>query len=273
MSALDPSKMIARHFPAEASRLRRLRMDQSGLTLVELVVAMAMTLVLTLAAIAFLQFTSNDVTRVNAEVHTDQRARAALTELVLQLHSGCVLPKYQPIRAGSSETQLNFVSGTGEGPQPEHIAYHELIWEAEARGGAYALVEHSRKASLVNGTVVVSSETPNRQIIASHLMRSWANAQHTETLPIFRFYRYYEPGDVGYIPGTIDPQPLPVPLTPESAEKVSKVTIAFSVAPEGAEAKLAQRNTKLEPLELEDSAVYRITPASTAATPAPAPCE
>jgi hypothetical protein len=85
---------------------------------------------------------------------------------------------------------------------------------------------------------------------------------------VFQYYRYYEPSDSGYESGHLNPTALATPLTATSAASVARVTVAFSVAPES-----TRHNEKaLTPIALEDSAVYRLTPASTVETPTPRPC-
>jgi len=231
------------------------------LTLIELMVATMIALIVVGAAIALLEFTNHNITSVNAQVQIAQGARLALQNLMQELHSGCILPHYQPVRPGSTETEIYFVSGVGEGPQPEKIYYRRVAFEGGEIGN---LVEYRWPASISNGQVVVSSESPVRQILARRVGLPAPGS------PIFRYYHYYEPGETGFAPGQINPTPLPVPLTAETAAKVAKVTVAFAVNPEPVQRRLGG---KIEPLVLEDSAVYRITPTAAVATPVPEPCE
>lgn len=233
----------------------------AGFTLIELMVAMLISFIVVGAAIALFEFTNRDVTSVDAQVQISQKARLALQNLMQELHSGCILPHYQPIRPGSTSTQLNFVSGVGEGPEPEKVYYRQVKFEGGEVGN---LVEYRWPATIENGAVKISNENPTTNILASRVIRAAPGA------PVFRYYHYYEPGEEGFSPGSLNPTPLPVPLTTEAAAKVAKVTIAFAVAPEESQTRIGG---KIEPLVLEDSAVYRITPTAAVATPVPEPCE
>ena len=241
--------------------------DQSGYTLIELMVAIMIATIVVGAAIGLLEFAQQDVTRVDAQVQIAQKARLALQNLMQELHSGCILPRYVPIRANSTENKIIFVSGTGEGPLPEHVFYREVAYEGTREG---SLVEYRKSATIANGKVEVSSEPAKRVVLATHIMPA-TSPSGSGTVPLFRYYDYYEsPAEAGYSPGALNPTPLPVPLTEESAAKVAKVTVAFAVAAEPAQQRLGG---KIEQVPLEDSAVYRITPTAAVATPVPEPCE
>ena len=85
---------------------------EHGFSLIELLVAMIMGLVISLAAFSILEFTTSDVSRITARAHVTQTGRVALEKLMLQLHSACVSVNVNPIQAKSTGTTLKFVSET-----------------------------------------------------------------------------------------------------------------------------------------------------------------
>jgi hypothetical protein len=261
-------------------RLARRFASAEGFGLVELMVSMALSTVIVLAAVALVEFVHVDVTRTDAQVSTDQRARSVLENIMLELHSGCLLPREHPVRKESSATVLRFISGSGAGPVPTSVVLHEVLYTTLTvhHHSERVLAEYTYPGSISNGKVLINESSTarrpsgNPRILAENILESTEKSESGSlvTLPVFSYYRYYEEGNAGYEAGVIDPTPLATPLTETEAEKVSKVTIAFSVAPEGDLQGIAKT---LEPLALKDSAVYRIVPASTVGSAAPAPCE
>jgi hypothetical protein len=82
--------------------------DESGTTMVELLVGMAMGMIvlvgLTMTIIVVLHGTS----RVDARVEATDNARVVETRIMEQLHSACVSPQIAPVRTGSTNTGLIF---------------------------------------------------------------------------------------------------------------------------------------------------------------------
>jgi hypothetical protein len=241
--------------------------------MVELLVAASIGIIVTLVAFGVLKFTSTQVTRTDSQVHIDQAARVALENLMLELHSGCYAPKAKPIQEKSENNILRFINARNEAARTEsgneaHVKpyFHEVIYE-EAKE---RLFEKKWEGTTENSTTGewAFSATAKERILATHIQATWENTEHKAKLPVFTYYRYFEAGDVGYEAGKLNPTALAVPLSATNAQKVAKVTVNFSVSPEE-----AKYNSKaLEPVALEDSAVYRLTPASTAESPAPQPC-
>ena len=92
-------------------------------------------------------------------------------------------------------------------------------------------------------------------------------------IPVFQYYKYYKKGEA--IP-TGDKEPpygelIPVGegFTAAEAESVAKITISFTLKPEGKESIIAKGD---QPIALEDSAVFRLTPSSTSSESLNSPC-
>ena len=249
--------------------------EARGFTLIEVLIAASLGIAMTTIAFTAMHFVAVNVTATDSQVHVDQAARGALANIMLELHSGCIAPKAKPILAESSERTINYENARNEAARTEsskeeeaHVKpyKHELKYEEASE----KLIERKWEGLTENPSTGVwtYSTTPKTRILATHIQI--AENSEKKKLPIFRYYKYYEPGETGYEAGMLNPNPLAEgeKLTASQAEKVAKVTVAFAVSPE----EKTYNKHLLEPLSLEDSAVYRLTPASTAESPAPQPC-
>jgi hypothetical protein len=80
-------------------------------------------------------------------------------------------------------------------------------------------------------------------------------------VPLFRYHAYDN------TTGTIDPTPLPVPLSANDAERMVQVDIAFSVSP--TKTQVVEPNTALT---VTDSVLFRFSPAAEDASQSQLPC-
>lgn len=260
------------------ARLRtKLLRQEHGYTLMELLVSMVIGVVVTGAAFAMLQFTSQDVTLTAERARLDQSGRVALENVMLQLHSACVALNVHPVEAGSNENELKFVSERS----PLNEAYkeptasftkvrvHKLIF-TEAQG---TLVEKSWTVTPPNYKPN-ESETPTTRLLLRGVSRTIQGGVKT---PIFQYYRYYRTGDTipsgeASLPyGELNPEAIPASkLASEvEAERVAKVAVSFTLAPEGKEAAFAKG---ARAVAFEDSAILRLAPSSEASSNTNLPC-
>jgi hypothetical protein len=92
--------------------------DESGTTLVELMVATAAGLVVLSALSMVILVSLHASTRVSARVHATQNAQLALEKIMSELHSACVAPKMSPVQAESTGTTLILIhAAPSEGTQ------------------------------------------------------------------------------------------------------------------------------------------------------------
>jgi prepilin-type N-terminal cleavage/methylation domain-containing protein len=238
--------------------------EQSGYTLIELLVAMAIGLVVSLGAFTFLEFASGDVSRVTERVHVTQTGRVALEKIMLELHSVCVTPELNPILQGSNESVIKFVSETGNQASFPTVKEHEIIYTKGSGTTEGTLIEktYASVGEAVKGNYAFSSTVLGTTRLLTGVR------QTTESTPIFRYYRYYHKADATPVYGEIDPTPI-TPLTKEEAEELSKVTVSFTLAPEGKESSTFNHD---RPVAFEDSALFRLSAPSTAAEHINAPC-
>jgi Tfp pilus assembly protein PilW len=104
--------------------------DESGITLVELMVGLAVGMVVMAALSMVLITTIRTTARVGARVDATQRARIVLGQVTEQLHSACFKPQVAPILPDSNATRLSFagptsatVAAVSPTPQKNVISY------------------------------------------------------------------------------------------------------------------------------------------------------
>jgi prepilin-type N-terminal cleavage/methylation domain-containing protein len=240
-----------------ASAVSQRLADESGFTLIELLVAMISATVLTMAAFAFLIFTNEDVSHITSRVAVDQNGRIAMQRIVSELHSACVAPNVNPVLEGSNETTLKFVSETGTQPTFATVHKHEIIFSESAN----TLTEKTYAGTGTAPNYTWSTSATTTKLLTNVKKTSYKGSK----TPIFQYYRYYTSEDSvpsGYttVPlGQINPTALTEVKSEKESEEIVKVTVAFTVAPEGKEGVSFNGD---RPVPLEDSAIFRLAPSS-----------
>lgn len=260
---------VRRALRCGAARLR----DDAGFTLLEVLVAALIGTIVTGAAFSFLIFANEDASHITERVGVDQRARIALQRVVSELHSVCVAPGVVPIVEGSNSTVMKFVSEAGEEAALTAPELHELVFTAPSGSKLGTLVENTYKNTGGNAASYTWATTPASTTKVLNGVEE-TSYQTEKPTPVFRYYRYYQEGDavplehtsVPY--GEINPNAL-ASVTSSTARLVVKVTLAFTVTPEGTEAISFNKD---RPVPLEDSVVFRVASSSENASTLNLPC-
>jgi prepilin-type N-terminal cleavage/methylation domain-containing protein len=255
--------------------------SEDGFTLIELLMAILIGTVVTMAAFAFLIFATEDASHITSRVGVDQAGRVAMQKLISELHSSCVAPSAVPILAGSSATVLIFVSETGESSAFSTVEKHEVIYTAASGPTEGTLVEKDYKSigtttqNVGEAPEYTWSKTPSTSRLLKGIKQTELSGAKTA---IFSYYGYYKEGDA--IPtgdktlpfGEINPEavtPGKEGISTTQSENITKVTVNFTLDPEGHESVSFNKD---RPVVLEDSAVFRLAPASEATTNPNQPC-
>jgi hypothetical protein len=234
---------------------------------------MVVGLVVVMAGFALLQFTTEDVSHITDRVHVDQTGRTALERIMLALHSTCVTTPAVPVLEGSTNSVIKFVSDSGTGSSLTTVHKHEIIYTPKSGSTEGTLVEKIFASTGGSAPKYTWSSTAASTTTLLRGIRQTKYGEETAN-PIFSYYRYYREGDkvpegMSALPyGEINPSELAAPVTSE-AEYVTKVTVKFTLAPEGNEGFAFNQD---RPVLLEDSVIFRLTPSSEESTNLNRPC-
>jgi pilin/secretion family protein with methylation motif len=224
--------------------------DESGFTLVELLVGIAISL-LSLSVVAMMVMAatrSQDL--VVKRVAANQRVRPVLARIVDELHSSCVAPGIAPIKGasdanGSNATRLTFLSEGGNSVTPlpdKHVIY---------------LSGTDLKEDIYPGT---GGAAPT-WTFGTRAIRTLLTNVSAPSGGMFKYYRFLN----GQL--TLG-SPLPIPLTDADAALVAYVSIGITAAPSGGASRLDANS----PITLSDAADLRLQPASQVAGQENRPC-
>jgi Tfp pilus assembly major pilin PilA len=261
----------------------RIRSDQSGFTLTELLVVLLVSIVVVLALFTYQDVVLRQTTRVFAKVDATQRARATMETIEQRLRSACMAENVTPIMSGSTGTSLSFVSKYGSAAQltPEkHV------------------IALNTGTGMLTDTIyqVSGGSTPNWTFSSTALstVDLLDHVSQVSGTPLFRYYRYDVARDsggnayldaagntylllldgTGTLPtgtttstggnvpaGTIpanSPTTMTTPLSTADARLAASVSITMQV---GAAGKLGSNTTIADaPVAMQDSVVLRLTP-------------
>ena len=251
------------------SRLQRIRDDQSGFSLIELLVAMGIGVVVLFGMLAVVDTTSRSSARTTARVVANQSARPLLTRIIDDLHSSCISADFSPIQPGSSDDSITYIYASDNAP-----------------GDAIAVTPTPTKRTIslnpstgvLNQTVYPYNTTENKPAplwtflptgtttqLATNISRATLGSPATSP-PIFSYYAY-DP-DTATVSASALPAAPPNGLSAEDAATVVKVVVSFAVTPNN---KLVTPDPGAK-VTLSDSALLRFSPASQTAGESLLPC-
>jgi hypothetical protein len=210
--------------------------DESGTTLIELMVALMTGLIIITALSMAILTTIHGTARVEARVEATQRARLTLAKLMEELHSACVTPEIAPVKEESSGTLLRFVHQTGSAVSPTPI-----FTEISLSGGTLKQQDYNVTGTAPEwgrGTAVGGPVTLLTKVSA--------------TPPSSSIFSYFK-----YSGGTISETPQTLPLTKTEALLTVEVRTTLTVAPEHSRTTDAHASANVQ-----NSATLRLTPPS-----------
>jgi type II secretory pathway pseudopilin PulG len=272
-----------------------MRREESGMTLIELLVAMVLGIIVTGALYMVLVTALHQTSRVFSRVDATQRSRLAMENIENLLHSSCVSESVTPIQGvstpqgGSTATTLTFLSKYGGG-----ATITPVLHKITLSGG-----------SLVDTTynVATGATAPNWtfQSTAAGTRTLLTNVTAPSGTSMFQYFAYqtaadasgnayqdeagnpylmlldgttslpsgsYTSAGVSVPAGTVpanSPTLLPVPLSDADADSASEVLISMNVGPGGGRLNTstvpsAQGNFSDTYATVTDAVVLRLTP-------------
>jgi hypothetical protein len=223
--------------------------DESGTTIVELLVGMAMGMIVLVGLTMVIITTLHGTARVDARVEATQNARLTVTKIMEELHSACIAPQVAPIREGSTQTKLIFwhaAGGEGHAVTPAPLK-SEITWE----GGALRQIDKA-KTGVVDGEYVFEPVGEERTLIS--------NVSAPPSGAIFAYYNYEN--------GALSSNSLSTPLSKPSAGETILVKVTLVAEPASNPVRDASADATVA-----DSATLRLTPPSFDESAAASPCQ
>ena len=212
--------------------------DESGTTLVELMVAIMTGLVILSALTMVILTTLHGSVRVTARVHATQRARLALDKLMEELHSACVTPEIAPVKEKSNGTVLRFVHQTGS-----EVAPTPVLSVISLSGGTLTQSDYKPTGGTAPNWTFSEEKPSSTQTLLTKV------APIPPSSSIFSYYSYSG--------GTISSTPQTTPLSKEEALLTVEVHAALTAAPETTPVADAGASASVQ-----NSATLRLTPPS-----------
>jgi hypothetical protein len=260
---------------------------EAGLTLIELLISMSVGVVVIAAGFGVMRAAANQQLRTQEKSNAQQRARIAVENVMLELHSGCVGPTVTPVWLAPLTSVVNgerlrFISRSSNEPQLEKVLLREIEYHPTGTE-AHTLTEKIYE----NVPFPTGGKQPNftfpatpkkKRVLLTHVNPS-KTAAGVE-IPIFQYYRYVaeaggrNSGELSSTAMTKGELELEAKEEEEEVAKgegrgneVAKVSVNFSV---GSEAEYKQ--FKDIGVTVTDSAVFRVDPSSTTPGVIDVPC-
>jgi prepilin-type N-terminal cleavage/methylation domain-containing protein len=254
------------------ARLRAIRRDERGFTLIEVLVAMVTGVVVTGALFAILDFSVKQTGRLSEVSQVAQTSGTAMTHIVDQLHSACLSPGYAPVKAGSTATKLIFVNAY----------FPEANEKAEAE---YKFVRKDELEYLSTGKLTDTLSRPTGEEKEGEF--PWKSSGTTtfaegispfgavSTEPVFKYYEYSPTSSSGTSEsGASTLKEIAVTtLTSAQATKVASVTVSFRTSPSKKEAALSKSTEAGVPVDLRTQTTFAFSAPNSESTIAAGPCE
>ena len=197
------------------SRLRA----QSGVTLIELIVAMTIATGTVLAVFAVLDTSIKQSNAVAGRVNATQRGRITMDTITRQLRSQVCYSATVPALVSATDDAVKFHVDLSDGTQP--IQQRQIVFDPTAK----TLSERTWPGS--GSPLTFPTMTRNRQLV-SEVVRS--QDKDGNIIPIFRYYAYNT---------ATPPRPdlrLTTPLSTPDLARVARIDVGFRTLPPGSRA-------------------------------------
>lgn len=245
-----------------SSAIKRLRRDERGFTLVEVLVASVTGLIVAAALFSILEFSTKQSTREADYVQATQLGRQAMTHLVDELHSACLASgtNFRPVRESTKPgTVLVFVDAITNEAEITKAVKHEIIFE----NGNLTDKSYASASGTTWPTFTSFNSTPEKSV---------RFAEHVEETPelkgrgLFGYRRYVASSAERKLESifTEAEEKEKKPLTAAAAKEAAAVTVSFRALPSDA--------STLHPVDMSSQVTLALgTPSES--TTANTPCE
>jgi Tfp pilus assembly protein PilW len=222
--------------------------DESGMTLVELLVATAAGVVVMFGVTLAVIVTLRETDRVATHIDANQRARLTMTRIIDQLHSACLAPQISPVQENSSGTLLSFWHQTGSAVAPTPVLSKISLTGTTLSQSDYA----STGGAAPTWTFATSPSSTTTLMTGVSAI--------SESIPVFRYFAYSN--------GKVSSTPLATPLSKEAAGEAVQVNVAFKASP--LSTPIADTNAQTG---IQNAALLRLTPPGYSSSSSNRPCQ
>lgn len=242
--------------------------SEHGFTLIELLVAILAGVVVTGAALAILEISGRQATRISDDAQANRLGRNALNVMLDELHSGCTgfgttaiqAPSTTPVAPLASTGAANlwilsaYGNSTSAEPSVSNVVQHDLNWTATETSNT-----GEQLGTLRDYAFTGSGSPPNWSFPTLSVANATVRVLATNVVPLspstlFRYYRYdTNPADTETYGKLIEINSGEV-ATIATNEKVAQVKIAYTQAPEKGDTRPGHTTT------FSGAAVLRLTP-------------
>jgi len=273
-----------------ADVIRRMAGEETGMTLVELLISLVVGVVVMLGAFALLEVTTKVVGRVTDQVGANQLGRQAIAYVEGELQSACIEAgglqsdgtTFGPIQYGltdPSSASLKLNSDASD------LVFWSLSDATAATGTTYATtgatttlhyLQYQSTTNTMTDTTwpVTGGTTPATFTYGAATTKTIGKINNLGTVsqngttPIFQYYQYTSPSY------QLSTTPMSLPLTAATAANVAAVAINFQVTGSGGDSTTTQNNSQTAPYLVDDEVDFRLTPVQNASsTNVPYPCQ
>ena len=228
---------------------RDIRRDESGMTLVELLVATSAGMIVFFGLTMMVVASMHETTRITTRVHSTQNARTALHRVVSELHSACLAQYATPILEESTSSKLAFIHSYSAEVTPTPTKSVITLSGSTLTQTDYAYASGTAPEWTFNSTA-----SSTRAIMSGVSAISGS-------VPLFTYSELKS--------GVMTAIPLSGTTTlGSSAERTVKVDVALKVSPPGATVTDSHGAA-----QVKDSAYLRFTAPGYTTTSANLPCE
>lgn len=229
---------------------------ESGVSLIELLVALVAGLVVMGALYTILEVSLAQSTKIANETYADQLGRTAMTKMVDELHNACMSAEATPVRSyekgetkKSNATKLIFIGTNSASPVPtaSETYRHEIVWTKESGSSSSGtLTDYVSNGSTGTWPQISTWGAAKTELIATHISRRIVNGV---SKPLFSYFKYASSSNKAT--GALEEMSLAKESNEELSEKtateVAAVEINFNAGATSATASL-ERSVALSDL-------------------------
>ena len=195
----------------------RLMREESGFTLVELLMTIVASLIVMSAIVMMLTTSLRNQDRINRRVDASQRVRPVMTRIMQELHSACVAPRMTPVIGdgttnGSSGTRITFLSKSDATVSPVPDMHVITLSGGTLSETVYPATGGAAPTWTFSGTPIAGW---NARPLLTNV-----------TAPSAGLFQYFD-----FVNGQVDTSPTAVPLSATDAAKTAIVKVTLSSSP------------------------------------------